>query len=157
MITWCSVTSLALIILLGSLAAYALARWNSRFSRLVYFTFILGLLIPIRLGTISIIQIIISLKLNNTLFGLIPIYVAMGIPIAILVITAFIRSHGSIKEMEALFGISYPTVKNRLNRISQMLEFVEINPPASKTEILEELDRGEISVQEAVEKLRGKR
>jgi raffinose/stachyose/melibiose transport system permease protein len=87
-----TVTSLALIILLGSLAAYALARWNSRFSRLVYFTFILGLLIPIRLGTISIIQIIISLKLNNTLFGLIPIYVAMGIPIAILVITAFIRS-----------------------------------------------------------------
>jgi hypothetical protein len=72
-------------------------------------------------------------------------------------VTAFIRSHGSIKDMEELFGVSYPTVKNRLNRISQMLEFVEINPPASKTEILEELDRGEISVQEAVEKLRGKR
>ena len=46
-------------------------------------------------------------------------------------VTAFIRSHGSIKDMEQLFGISYPTVKNRLNRISQLLEFVDIDPPAS--------------------------
>lgn len=72
-------------------------------------------------------------------------------------VTAFIRSHGSIKDMEALFGVSYPTVKNRLNRISQMLEFVEINPPASRSEILDELDRGEISVEDAVEKLRRER
>ena len=71
-------------------------------------------------------------------------------------VTAFIRSHGSIKDMEQLFGISYPTVKNRLNRISQMLEFVDINPPASHTEILDELDRGDISVEDALEKLGGK-
>jgi raffinose/stachyose/melibiose transport system permease protein len=48
-------------------------------------------LIPIRLGTMSIIKIIIALGLNNKLYGLIPIYVAAGIPISILVITAFIR------------------------------------------------------------------
>jgi len=71
-------------------------------------------------------------------------------------VTAFIRSHGSIKDMEQLFGISYPTVKNRLIRISQMLEFVDIDPPASHSEILEELDRGDISVENALEKLRGK-
>jgi len=70
-------------------------------------------------------------------------------------VTAFIRSHGSIKDMEELFGISYPTVKNRLNRLSQQLEFVEINPPASRGEILAELEQGEISVEEAVKKLRG--
>jgi raffinose/stachyose/melibiose transport system permease protein len=87
-----TVSSLALIILLGSLAAYALARWNSPISSVIYFFFVLGLLIPIRLGTISIIQIVIALKLNNSLLGLVPIYVAMGIPIAILLITAFIRS-----------------------------------------------------------------
>jgi hypothetical protein len=72
-------------------------------------------------------------------------------------VTAFIRSHGSIKDMEQLFGISYPTVKNRLKRISQMLEFVDINPPASHSEILEELDRGEISFEDALEKLRGEK
>jgi hypothetical protein len=71
-------------------------------------------------------------------------------------VTAFLRSHGSIKDMEQLFGISYPTVKNRLNRISHMLEFVDIDPPASRTEILEELDRGEISFDEALEKMQGK-
>jgi hypothetical protein len=72
-------------------------------------------------------------------------------------ITAFVRSHGSIKEMEQLFGISYPTVKNRLNAVSRLLEFVEINPPASKNEILDELDSGRITVEEAVQKMRSVR
>jgi len=87
-----TVTSIVLILFLGSLAAYALARWRSRLSNVIYIFFILGLLIPIRLGTISIIQIVKALGLNDTLAGLIPVYVAMGIPIAILVITAFIRN-----------------------------------------------------------------
>jgi hypothetical protein len=70
-------------------------------------------------------------------------------------ITAFVRSHGSIKDMEVLFGISYPTVKNRLNRISHQLEFVDIDPPLPQSEILEQVERGELSVDEAVKKLRG--
>lgn len=70
-------------------------------------------------------------------------------------VTAFVRSHGSIKDMEELFGISYPTVKNRLNRIAQQLEFVDINPPLAKGEVLEGLERGDLSVDEAVKKLRG--
>ena len=70
-------------------------------------------------------------------------------------VTAFVRSHGSIKDMEELFGVSYPTVKNRLNRISQQLEFVDINPPQPKSEVLEQLEKGELSVDEAVKKLRG--
>ena len=69
-------------------------------------------------------------------------------------VIAFVRSHGSIKEMEELFGISYPTVKNRLNRISQLLDFVEVNPPSSRSEILTELEEGKITVKEAEEKLR---
>ncbi len=69
-------------------------------------------------------------------------------------IIAFIRSHGSIKEMEALFGISYPTVKNRLNLIASRLEFVEINPPSSRADILEQLEKGEINVEEAEKQIR---
>ena len=72
-------------------------------------------------------------------------------------VTAFIRSQGSIKSMEKLFGISYPTVKNRLNSIAGKLEFIEIDPPAPSNEILGELDRGEISVEDAVKKLGGER
>jgi hypothetical protein len=68
-------------------------------------------------------------------------------------VTAFLRSHGSIKEMEQLFGVSYPTVKNRLSSVAAKLEFVEVNPPASRLEILERLDRGEITAAEATKML----
>ena len=43
-------------------------------------------------------------------------------------VVAFLRSHGTIKDMEQTFGVSYPTIKARLNRISSQLEFVETNP-----------------------------
>lgn len=68
-------------------------------------------------------------------------------------VTAFLRCHGSIKDMEELFGISYPTVKNRLNRIAAQLEFVEINPPPSAMELLKRLEKGEIGVEETLKKL----
>jgi raffinose/stachyose/melibiose transport system permease protein len=87
-----TIVSLALILFLGSLAAFGIARWKSRISNIVYFVFIAGLLVPIRLGTINIIHIVKALGLIDKLVGLIPIYVAMGAPIAILVLTAYIRS-----------------------------------------------------------------
>ena len=72
-------------------------------------------------------------------------------------VTAFIRSHGSIKEMEQTFGVSYPTIKARLNRIAGQLEFIETNPaPAGaelRTEVLARLNRGEISAAEAIQAL----
>jgi hypothetical protein len=68
-------------------------------------------------------------------------------------ITAFVRSHGSIKEMERIFGVSYPTIKSRLTRIADSLEFVETNPTPSKTEILERLHKGEITAEEAIQEM----
>ena len=68
-------------------------------------------------------------------------------------VAAFVRSHGSIKEMERVFGISYPTVKNRLNRLCAQLEFVETDPLPSQTEVLAQLRRGEITAEEAIERL----
>jgi hypothetical protein len=68
-------------------------------------------------------------------------------------ITAFVRSHGSIKDMERVFGVSYPTIKSRLTRIADSLEFVETNAAPSKTEILERLQRGEISADEAIREM----
>jgi hypothetical protein len=68
-------------------------------------------------------------------------------------IAAFLRSHGSIKEMEQVFGVSYPTVKARLTRIAAALEFVEIDPKPSRSEILDRLGSGEISAQDAIREL----
>jgi hypothetical protein len=68
-------------------------------------------------------------------------------------ITAFVRSHGSIKEMERIFGVSYPTIKARLTRIADSLEFVETNPNPSKAEILERLQQGKISAEDAIREM----
>ena len=62
-------------------------------------------------------------------------------------VIAFVRCHGSIKEMERIFGVSYPTIKSRLNRIAQSLEFVdtevsESEEATARSEILDRLRRG---------------
>ncbi|MDD3521016.1 MAG: DUF2089 domain-containing protein [Actinomycetota bacterium] len=72
-------------------------------------------------------------------------------------VAAFIKTQGSIKDMEDLFGISYPTVKNRLNKLAEKLDFIEINPPASRNEVLEQLENKEISFEEALKKLKDNR
>lgn len=68
-------------------------------------------------------------------------------------VMAFVKSDGSIKEMERIFGISYPTVKSRLSRIASQLQFVEDVVIPRKEEILTALERGEINAQEAIERL----
>jgi len=68
-------------------------------------------------------------------------------------VVAFLRSHGSINEMEQTFGVSYPTIKARLNRIVGQLEFVDTNPSPSRTEVLERLKNGEITAEEAIRAL----
>lgn len=72
-------------------------------------------------------------------------------------VAAFVRSHGSIKEMEATFGVSYPTVKARLNRIAASLELVELDPKPSRAEVLERLKRGEITAADAIAQLESRR
>ena len=72
-------------------------------------------------------------------------------------VAAFVRSHGSIKEMEQVFGVSYPTIKARLNRIAGSLEFVEVDPEPGRAEVLDRLARGEITADQAVTELGGSR
>ena len=74
-------------------------------------------------------------------------------------VAAFVRCHGSIKQMEQFFAVSYPTIKNRLNRIGALLPFVEVAPepaPPSTSELLTRLERGEMSVEEVLNRLRRK-
>jgi hypothetical protein len=78
-------------------------------------------------------------------------------------VAAFVRCHGSIKQMEKYFGVSYPTIKNRLNKIGSQLSFVEIeqgsdtdSPAQTRSEVLDRLSRGELTVAQALERLREK-
>jgi hypothetical protein len=68
-------------------------------------------------------------------------------------VMAFVRCHGSIKDMEEMFGISYPTVKNRINRIARQFEFVEIVKASQQDEVIDELERGDITTEEAIRRL----
>lgn len=75
-------------------------------------------------------------------------------------VSEFVRSHGSIKDMEKAFGVSYPTVKNRLNRIASQLQLVEVEvaasapAPSSAEDVLGMLERGEITADDAAARLR---
>src|SRR5262245_10857867 len=78
-------------------------------------------------------------------------------------IAAFVRCHGSIKQMEKYFGVSYPTIKNRLNRIGGQLSFVEIEEGSenelnarTRSNVLDRLSRGELTVAQALAQLRDK-
>ena len=78
-------------------------------------------------------------------------------------VAAFVRCHGSIKQMEQYFGVSYPTIKNRLNKIGSQLSFVEIeqgsgaaSPAPGRNEILDQVSRGELTVAQALERLKEK-
>ena len=75
-------------------------------------------------------------------------------------IAAFVRCHGSIKQMEKFFGVSYPTIKNRLNRIGARLPFAEVEAETetdavrpSTSELLSRLERGEASVKDILSQL----
>jgi len=67
-------------------------------------------------------------------------------------VIAFVRHHGSLKKMESIFSISYPTVKNRLNAIGAALD-KNFESPSPSLYVLEQLSRGELTVEEALEKL----
>lgn len=74
-------------------------------------------------------------------------------------VAAFVRCHGSIKQMETLFGVSYPTIKNRLNRIGAQLPFAEVEPApttpprSSFSDLLSRLERGELTVADVLNQM----
>jgi raffinose/stachyose/melibiose transport system permease protein len=83
--------SLALILLVSSMAAFALARYDFRGNTLLGLYLSLGIMIPIRLGTVSILRMMKGLGLIDTLWGLIFVYTAAGIPLAVFILTQFMR------------------------------------------------------------------
>jgi len=86
-----TLTSLLIILALSSLISYVLAKYRFIGSRFLYFYFIAGLIIPIKLGTIGIIRIMLGLHIFDTLAALIIVYTAMGIPFGVFILTDFIR------------------------------------------------------------------
>ena len=83
--------SLLLILLVGSMAAYALSEYNFRGNRLMGLYLSIGIMIPIRLGTVGLLRLMVSLNLVNSLVALILVYIAQGLPLTIFILTQFMR------------------------------------------------------------------
>jgi raffinose/stachyose/melibiose transport system permease protein len=83
--------ALLLILLVSSMAAFALAEYEFRLNPLMALYLSVGIMIPIRLGTVGILGLAVDLHLVNTLWILILVYTAQGIPLAVFVLTAFMR------------------------------------------------------------------
>jgi raffinose/stachyose/melibiose transport system permease protein len=86
-----TLVSMALVLLLGAMAAWALSEYNFRGNTLLGLYLALGIMIPIRLGTVSILRLVVSLGLINSLAALILVYTAMGLPLTIFVLQQFMR------------------------------------------------------------------
>jgi raffinose/stachyose/melibiose transport system permease protein len=82
---------LVLVLVLGSMAAFALARYRFPGSRILGLYLAIGIMIPIRLGTVSILNLVVGLGLGNTLLALILVYTAAGLPLAVFVLSNFFR------------------------------------------------------------------
>jgi raffinose/stachyose/melibiose transport system permease protein len=83
--------SLLLVILVSSMAAFAIAEYTFRLNTFLALYLSIGIMVPIRLGTIGILQLAVNLDLVNTLWILILVYTAQGIPLAVFVLTSFMR------------------------------------------------------------------
>jgi raffinose/stachyose/melibiose transport system permease protein len=86
-----TVVSLGLIILIGAMAAWALTEYRFRGNTILSLYMAIGIMVPIRLGSVSILRMMVELDLVNTLTALILVYVAQGLPLAILILGEFIQ------------------------------------------------------------------
>jgi raffinose/stachyose/melibiose transport system permease protein len=84
-----TVTAVVLVLAFGAMAAFALAEYRFRGNLSLGLYLALGIMIPIRLGTVSILRMMVSLHLVNSLLGLILVYTAMGLPLAVFILQLF--------------------------------------------------------------------
>lgn len=86
-----TLVSLVLIVLIGAMAAWALTEYKFPGNTLIGLYLAIGIMVPIRLGSVSILRMMVELNLVNTLTALILVYVAQGLPLAILILGEFIQ------------------------------------------------------------------
>ncbi len=99
--------SLVLILLLGAMAAHGLTEYRFKGNGLLGLYLILGIMVPIRLGTVALLELFVKLGLTNTLTALVLVYTAQGLPIAIFIFTEFLKSvSGEIKDSARIDGLS---------------------------------------------------
>ncbi len=102
-----TVVSLALILIFGAMAAFALAEYRFPGNALMGLYLALGIMIPIRIGTVAILEMMVSTGLVNTLTALILVYTAQGLPLAVFILSAFMKGvSDDLKNAGRIDGLS---------------------------------------------------
>jgi len=86
-----TLVSLALVLFLGAMCAWALTEYRFKGNTLLTLFMAIGIMVPIRLGSVSILRMMVDFGLVNTLTALILVYTAMGLPLAIFILAEFIQ------------------------------------------------------------------
>ena len=86
-----TVASVLLVVFFSAMAGFALAEYDFKGNTLLALYLAIGVMIPIRLGTVSILKLMVSLNLINTLWALILVYTAMGLPLGVFLMSQFMR------------------------------------------------------------------
>ena len=102
-----TVASLFFVLLFGAMAAFALAEYRFRGNTLMGLYLALGIMIPIRIGTVAILELMVSTGLVNTLLALILVYTAQGLPLAVFILSEFMRQvSDDLKNAGRIDGLS---------------------------------------------------
>lgn len=110
-----TVGSLAAVLLFGAMAAFALSEYRFRGNRLLGLYLSLGIMVPIRLGTVAILDMMVASRLVDTHLGLILIYTAQGLPVAVFVLSEFMQGISKdLKDAGRIDGLSEYTIFFRL-------------------------------------------
>jgi raffinose/stachyose/melibiose transport system permease protein len=95
------------VLLFGAMAGFALSEYRFRLNTLVGLYLAVGIMIPIRLGTVAILQIMVATGLVNTLSALILVYTAAGLPLSIFILSEFMRTvSDDLKNAGRIDGLS---------------------------------------------------
>ena len=110
-----TVTSLFFILLFGAMAAFALSEYRFRGNLVMGLYLALGIMIPIRIGTVAILEMMVATGLVNTLWALILVYTAQGLPLAVFILSEFMRQVSEdLKNAGRIDGLSEYTIFFRL-------------------------------------------
>ena len=110
-----TVGSLFCVLLFGAMAAFALSEYRFKGNMLMGLYLALGIMIPIRLGTVAILQMMVASGLVNTRTALVLVYSAQGLPLAVFILSEFMRTvSDDLKNAGRIDGLSEYTIFFRL-------------------------------------------
>ena len=105
--TFVTLTTLFLVLLFGAMAAWALSEYKFKGNTMLGLYLAFGIMLPIKLGTVSILQLLSSMNLVNTLTGLVIVYTAQSLPLAIWILTEFMKQvNQELKEAARCDGVN---------------------------------------------------